>query len=74
MPGSGGIRKVRVASPMQGRGKRGGLRVLYLYTEDRAQILLLTLYAKSESENTTRQELKTISQLAEQERKDKPQP
>lgn len=44
--GGGGIRKVRWALP--GRGKSGGIRVIYFWRVNQAQILLLTLYAKNE--------------------------
>ena len=42
--GSGGVRKVRWALP--GRGKSGGLRVIYYLQLRKAQIWLLTLYPK----------------------------
>lgn len=45
--GSGGIRKLRWAS--RGRGKRGGLRVIYYHRVSADEIWLLTLYAKNEA-------------------------
>ena len=42
--GSGGVRKVRWALP--GRGKSGGLRVIYYLRLRQGQIWLLTLYLK----------------------------
>jgi hypothetical protein len=33
MPGTGGFRKVRWGDPQRGKGKRGGLRVIYYYLE-----------------------------------------
>ena len=49
IPGSGGVRKLRWAQP--GRGKRGGIRVVY-YAKVRDEVLfMLTLYAKNEEEN-----------------------
>jgi len=47
--GSGGVRKLRWAMP--GRGKRGGLRVIYFLRSKHEEIWLLTLYAKNVSEN-----------------------
>ena len=47
IPGSGGVRKVRVALP--GRGKRGGARVIYYYRSERRRIYLLFAYGKSEA-------------------------
>lgn len=49
IPGSGGLRKVRWG--IKGRGKRGGVRVIYYYKNNEGQIWLLTIYAKSEDEN-----------------------
>ncbi len=49
IPGSGGIRKLRWAA--KGRGKRGGLRVIYYWRNRGSEIVLLTLYAKNEAEN-----------------------
>ena len=49
IPGSGGVRKLRWAA--KGRGKRGGLRVIYYWRNREGEIVLLTLYAKNEAEN-----------------------
>lgn len=49
IPGSGGIRKLCWAA--KGRGKRGGLRVIYYWRNREGEIVLLTLYAKNEAEN-----------------------
>ena len=49
--GSGGLRKVRVAS--SGRGKRGGARVIYYYHNEDKPILLFLIYAKASQENMT---------------------
>ena len=49
VPGSGGVRKLRWAAP--GRGKRGGLRVIYYLKLSQDQIWLLTVYGKNVREN-----------------------
>jgi mRNA-degrading endonuclease RelE of RelBE toxin-antitoxin system len=49
IPGSGGIRKLRWGK--EGRGKRGGLRVIYYWRNREGEIWLLTVYAKNEAEN-----------------------
>jgi len=49
IPGSGGLRKLRWAG--SGRGKRGGLRIIYYWLREDGQIWLLTVYAKNEAEN-----------------------
>ena len=49
VPGSGGVRKLRWG--MTGRGKRGGLRVIYYLRRRPDQIWMLTLYGKNAQEN-----------------------
>jgi hypothetical protein len=43
--GSGGVRKLRWG--VAGRGKRGGIRVIYYLRSQQGQIWLLTVYAKN---------------------------
>jgi hypothetical protein len=45
IPKSGGCRKVRWSVP--GRGKRGGVRVIYFNRLDDGHIWLLVMYAKN---------------------------
>lgn len=56
--GTGGVRKTRVA--VEGRGKRGGARVAYLYLEVRERIYLLYAFAKNEQANLTADEKKQV--------------
>src|SRR6059058_1592976 len=49
IPGSGGVRKLRWG--VAGRGKRGGIRVIYYARTRQGQIWMLTLYAKNVMEN-----------------------
>ena len=58
VPGSGGVRKMRWAMP--GRGKRGGLRIIYYLRSRQGQIWLLTLYPKSEIDSIPGRILKQI--------------
>ena len=46
IPGAGGVRKLRWG--LEGRGKRGGARVIYYYYSDAMPIFALTAYAKNE--------------------------
>ena len=45
IPGSGGVRKIRWAA--QGRGKRGGYRIIYYVKRRHGVIWLLTIYPKN---------------------------
>jgi len=58
IPGSGGVRKMRWG--MAGRGKRGGLRVIYFLRIRQGQIWLLTLYPKNVAESIPAHVLKQI--------------
>ena len=49
--GTGGLRKLRAAR--QGRGKSGGVRVIYYHHNEHKPILLLLIYAKADQENLT---------------------
>ncbi|HJS38852.1 MAG TPA: type II toxin-antitoxin system RelE/ParE family toxin [Burkholderiales bacterium] len=57
--GSGGIRKVRWAA--KGKGKSGGVRVIYYWAKAPEQIYLLTMYGKSERTDIDRATLKRIA-------------
>ena len=61
IPGSGGLRKLRWVSA--GRGKRGGLRVIYYWVNEDHTIFLLYVYAKVKQEDLTTQELKFLADL-----------
>jgi hypothetical protein len=47
--GTGGLRKLRFADRMRGKGKRGGLRVIYYWWVAADQFWLFTLYDKDEA-------------------------
>lgn len=47
--GTGGIRKLRWGKG--GRGKSGGVRIVYYFHDERIPIYLLTLFAKNEQAN-----------------------
>lgn len=46
IPGTGGVRKLRWG--LEGRGKRGGARVVYFYHNEAMPLFALTAYAKNE--------------------------
>jgi len=69
MPGTGGFRKVRWADPRRGKGRRGGLRIIYFYFESEQQIWLMTLYGKDEASDLTTRERKALRSAMELELK-----
>ena len=64
VPGSGGVRKLRWE--LEGRGKRGGARVIYFYHDMEMPLLLLKAYAKNEQENLSQVQLKKMQQFTKQ--------
>ncbi|MEX2258181.1 MAG: type II toxin-antitoxin system RelE/ParE family toxin [Woeseia sp.] len=67
MPGTGGFRKVRWADARRGKGKRGGLRVIYYYLSADHQIWLFTLYDKDEAADLTTDEKKALKKAIQAE-------
>jgi len=65
IPGGGGLRKVRWAQ--EGRGKRGGVRVIYYWFKSRETILLLFMYPKNVQDNLTQDQLKQLKKIIEEE-------
>lgn len=63
VPESGGIRKVRWKR--HGTGKSGGVRVIYFTKNQAEEVILLTLYAKSKTDNLTGPVLKEIRRALE---------
>ncbi|AIK95656.1 type II toxin-antitoxin system RelE/ParE family toxin [Candidatus Odyssella acanthamoebae] len=63
IPSSGGLRKIRWSA--KGKGKRGGVRVIYFYQNKQGQIWLLTIYAKNEDENIPLSVLKKVKKELE---------
>ena len=54
--GSGGLRKLRWAA--RGRGKSGGVRVIYYWFASSEKFLMLFLYPKNEQDDLTSEQLK----------------
>ena len=63
VPSSGGVRKVRWA--MSGKGKSGGVRVIYYFKRQDDEIWLLTIYSKNEVENIPAHILRQIAKEIE---------
>jgi mRNA-degrading endonuclease RelE of RelBE toxin-antitoxin system len=58
--GTGGVRKLRWRQP--GRGKRGGIRIIYYARLPMGTIWMLTIYAKNEAENIAPHILRRIKE------------
>ena len=64
IPGCGILRKLRFADRGRGKGKRGGVRVIYLHTPDAGRIDLLAVYGKDEREDLTKEQIDELCGLA----------
>lgn len=58
--GTAGFRKVRWEDARRGKGKRGGLRIIYYYLSTDHQIWFFTLYDKDEAADLTTEEKKVL--------------
>jgi hypothetical protein len=63
VPGSGGVRKLRWS--LKGRGKRGGLRVIYYFRHADGEIWMITIYSKNVRENIPAHVLKQMKEALE---------
>lgn len=63
IPGTGGLRKLRYGDRIRGKGKRGGLRVIYYWRVAAEQFWLFTLYDKDEAADLTASERKALAAL-----------
>ena len=63
MEGTGGVRKLRWGR--QGRGKSGGVRVIYYVHSDVMPLYLLTMFAKNERANLSKAERNELAGLVD---------
>jgi mRNA-degrading endonuclease RelE of RelBE toxin-antitoxin system len=61
--GGGGLRKVRWK--LEGRGKSGGVRVIYYWVTADDQIRMLYVYPKGKQENLTQEQLAQLRKIVE---------
>lgn len=61
--GTGGLRKIRVAS--NGKGKRGGSRVIYYFLDEKQRFYLLTIYGKNEMSDLSANQKKQLQAFME---------
>jgi len=65
--GTGGLRKLRHGDQSRGKGKRGGLRIIYYWYELKSQFWFFTLYNKDEMTDLGQRERKILLDLLTQE-------
>lgn len=65
--GTGGLRKLRFADQRRGKGRRGGLRVIYFWWEAGAQFWLFTLFDKDEAADLTPQQRRALKVIVKEE-------
>jgi hypothetical protein len=67
MPGTGGFRKLRWSDPRRGKGRRGGLRIIYYYFTSDGQIWFMTMFDKGEMSDLSPSERKLLREAVAQE-------
>ena len=65
IPGGHGLRKLRV--PLPGRGKRGGVRVIYYHWVSHEQCYLVYAYAKNVAADLTKDQLRRLADVIDME-------
>lgn len=65
IPESGGCRKLRWK--ITGKGKRGGIRVIYYWLKESDQIFMLIAYAKADTDDLTQEQIRLLRDLVKNE-------
>ena len=60
---TGGLRKMRLADARRGKGKRGGLRVIYYWWDAGLQFWLFAAYDKDTTDDLSPQQRKTLKAM-----------
>lgn len=72
--GAGGLRKLRQPDALRGKGKRGGLRVIYYWWFGGDQFWLFTVYDKDDADDLTPDQCKALKQMLKNELEHRQQP
>ena len=67
IPGAGGLRKLRFTDERRGKGKRGGLRVIYYWWVTGSQFWLFTLFDKDEMSDLTKGQRQLLKEMIKKE-------
>ncbi|AUB80321.1 type II toxin-antitoxin system RelE/ParE family toxin [Candidatus Thiodictyon syntrophicum] len=65
IPGGRGLRKVRM--PLQGRGKRGGARVIYYHWLSKEQCYLVYAFTKNAAADLSKEQLHRLAAVIDEE-------
>lgn len=65
--GAGGLRKLRFGDERRGKGKRGGLRVIYYWWDAGLQFWLFTLYDKDQMSDLTKAQREVLKEMIKNE-------
>ncbi|PTQ71489.1 toxin [Pseudomonas sp. GV071] len=71
---TGGLRKVRFGDALRGKGKRGGLRVIYYWRQSDSQFWLFALYDKDQLDDLSYDQRKLLKNLLDIELKARKRP
>ena len=63
--GSGGLRKFRWAA--KGRGKSGGVRIIYYWAVAQNRLVMLFIYPKSKLDDLSSEQLRALKKIIEEE-------
>ena len=61
--GTGGIRKLRWK--VQGKGKSGGLRIIYFFFNEKIPLYVLTVYSKGKKDDLSAEERSELAKLVD---------
>ena len=64
VPGTGGVRKIRWG--LEGRGKRGGARIIFFFHDMEMPLYILEAYAKNDRVTLTQAECRELEQVTKQ--------
>ncbi|MEK6374658.1 MAG: hypothetical protein AABO58_18410 [Acidobacteriota bacterium] len=67
IPGTGGLRKFRWAEERRGKGKRGGIRVIYYWYVAGSLIYLLLAYSKGQQDDLSAAQKRLLVRLVAEE-------
>ena len=67
IPGTGGLRKLRFGDERRGKGKRGGLRVIYYWWDAGSQFWLFTVFDKDEMSDLISSERTALKDMIKRE-------